>query len=92
MKNEFTNQLDTIIANVGIDEVMRHLKGSHADKVFIPNWYYQEHLQEMGFEFGEATMWDFDEFMGDHGILEVTTNSIQEDYPSMWEDFVEEIS
>ena len=89
MKKEMKD-LDAIIESVGIDAVMSHLKSSHADKVFIPNWYYQEHLEAMGFEFGQTTMWDFDEFMGDHGIYEVTTNSIQEDYPSMWEDFIEE--
>ena len=58
MKKEMKD-LDAIIENVGMDAVMRHLKSSHADKVFIPNWFYQEHLENMGFDFSEATMWDF---------------------------------
>jgi hypothetical protein len=90
MKNEMINQLDNIINELGIDAVMGRIKQNHANKVFIPNWYYQSHLETMGFNFDELTMGEFGEFMEDHNIYEVTSQTISEDYPEMWEEFVEE--
>jgi len=93
MKN-LEKELEKLIENYGIDAVMRGLKNDHTDKVFIPNWFYQEHLEDMGFQFDDEyfDMCAFDEFMGDHNVSELTTNLVSEDYPEMWEEYIEENS
>ena len=91
---ELEKQLEKLVNQFGIDEVMCCIKNNHADKVFIPNWYYQEHLENMGFEFDEEyfDMCGFDEFMQDHGINDLTNQLVSDDYPSIWEDYKEENS
>jgi hypothetical protein len=85
------NELSTLIENFGIEAVMNGIKSNHSSKVFIPNWYYQEHLEEMGFEFDEEynDMCAFSEFMESHNIYELTTELVSEDYPSIWEEYKE---
>lgn len=84
------NQLEKLVNEFGIEAVMSSIKSNHSDKVFIPNWYYEEHLEEFGFEFDENfTMWDFADFMEDHGIYDLTTQLVSEDYPSIWEEYKE---
>jgi hypothetical protein len=90
MKN-LEKELEKLIENYGIDAVMRGLKNDHADKVFIPNWYYEEHIAEMGFQFDDDhDMWAFDEFMQDRNIANEINYTIETDYPSLWEEFLEE--
>jgi len=83
-------QLQTLVEQFGIEAVMGSIKSNHSDKVFIPNWYYEEHLEEFGFEFDENfTMWDFADFMENHGIYDLTTELVSTDYPSIWEEYKE---
>jgi hypothetical protein len=90
--NNLETQLETLVNQFGIEAVMSSIKSNHSDKVFIPNWYYQHHLEEMGFEFDEEynDMCAFTEFMEDHNIYELTTELVSEDYPTMWEEYIEE--
>jgi hypothetical protein len=91
---DLQNELNKLIENYGIDSVMKELKDNHTDKVFIPNFYYQDDLEELGFEFDEEynDMCAFDEFMQDRNVATQTNNMLEDDYPSLWEEYIEENS
>ena len=38
-------KLQKLVNEYGIESVMNALVSSNKDKVFIPNWYYQEHIK-----------------------------------------------
>lgn len=39
------NQLEKLVNEFGIETLMNTLVSKNKDKVFIPNWYYQEHIK-----------------------------------------------
>ena len=47
MTNQVKNELETLVKKYGIESVMNTLVSSNKDKVFIPNWYYQEHIKNV---------------------------------------------
>ena len=47
MTNKVKNELETLVKKYGIESVMNTLVSSNKDKVFIPNWYYQEHIKNV---------------------------------------------
>jgi hypothetical protein len=47
MTNKVKNELETLVKKYGIESVMNTLVSSNKDKVFIPNWYYQEHIKSV---------------------------------------------
>jgi hypothetical protein len=85
------NELNNLIENFGIEAVMNGIKSNHSSKVYIPQWYYQEHLEDMGYDFDEEyfDMCAFDEFMSEAGLLDVISESIQCDYLPEWEEYKE---
>jgi hypothetical protein len=89
--NELQKQLEELVNEFGIEAVMNNIKSNHSSKVFIPNWYYQNHLEDMGFEFDNEyfDMCAFDEFMTDRNVQTQTNYMLEDDYPSEWEDYKE---
>jgi len=85
------NELSKLIKEHGIEAVMNNIKSNHSDKVFIPNWYCENHLKYFGFELDDEyfDMCAFNEFMSDRGIEDHTNYMIEDDYPSLWEDYIE---
>ena len=47
MTNKVKNELETLVKKYGIESVMNTLVSTNKDKVFIPNWYYQEHIKSV---------------------------------------------
>ena len=47
MTNQVKNELETLVKKYRIESVMNTLVSSNKDKVFIPNWYYQEHIKNV---------------------------------------------
>lgn len=45
MSKNVKTELETLVKNYGIENVMNALVSTNKDKVFIPNWYYQEHIK-----------------------------------------------
>ena len=85
------NELSKLIEEHGIENVMNKLKNNHTNKVYIPQWYYQHHLEDMGYDFSEEyfDMCAFDEFMSEAGLLDVISESIECDYLPEWQDYKE---
>jgi hypothetical protein len=83
--------LAALVAEHGIENVMSSIKNNNTNKVFIVNWYFQEHLEEFGFSFDENfSMDDFDEFMGkETRIYDLANQLVQEDFPDMWQEYKE---
>lgn len=84
-------QLEDLVNEFGIEAVMNNIKNNHSNKVYIPQWYYQNHLEDMGYEFDDEyfDMCAFDEFMSEAGLLDVISESIECDYLPEWEDYKE---
>ena len=89
--SKLEKQLEELVNEFGIEAVMNNIKSNHSSKVFIPNWYYQNHLEDMGFEFDNEyfDMCAFDEFMTDRNVQTQTNYMLEDDYPSEWEDYKE---
>ena len=90
MKN-LKEQLEKLVSEFGIDSVMNVLSDTQSDKVYIPKWYSQNDLENMGYEFdNEFGMREFNEYMFDPGLLDVIDGHMEEDYLSEWEEYKEE--
>ena len=84
-------QLEKLVSEFGIDSVMNLLSDTQSDKVYIPKWYSQKDLENMGSEFdNEFGMREFNEYMFDPGLLDVIDGHMEEDYLSEWEEYKED--
>lgn len=88
---KLNNKLSKLVSKYGIAAVISEIANNHSDKVYIPSWYYQEHLESIGFEFNEVMDLEvFNQFMLERSAPEFVEYAITDDYPELWAEFVEE--
>ena len=89
--SKLEKQLEKLVNEFGIEAVMNKIKNNHSSKVYIPQWYYQNHLEDMGYDFSNEyfDMCAFDEFMSEAGLLDVISEHLECDYLPEWETYKE---
>lgn len=81
MSKNVKNELETLVKKYGIESVMNTLVSTNKDKVFIPNWYYQEHIKSV---FGKSIkLSKLNEQWADNGGYDVVSESIGEMYSNI---------